>query len=84
MKNVLLAMTVFLTIDVITANVGLKTAIQLRTVNVWLCKAWTIWYAVTDNVNTTGTSGKLHVNQMTTVLVMLSSVTKDTVGVLTV
>lgn len=43
-----------------------------------------VWSALSDNVNLTITSGNLHVKMITTALVMLSSVIKDTVGVLPV
>lgn len=44
----------------------------------------TIWFALTDNVNLITLCGNLDVKLMPTVLVMLSSVTKDSAGVLTV
>ena len=55
-----------------------------RVVIVLLIVMVKIWSALTDNVNLITVSGKLHVRLMTTVLVMLSPVMKDTAGVLNV
>lgn len=78
MKTAKHVMTATLTTDAKITNAGPRIAIIL------LDAKAKVWSALSDNVNLTIISGELHVKLMTTVVVMLSPVMKDTAGVLNV
>jgi hypothetical protein len=76
--NVKQLLTALKTIDAKITHVGPRIVITLLDVKV------KVWSALLDNVNLTVLSGKLDVKLLKTVVVMLSSVMKDTAGVLPV
>ena len=78
MTTVKQLLTASTTIDAKIRHVG------PRIVTTLLCVKVKVWSALSDNANLTITSGNLNVNLMTTAVVMLSSVIKDTAGVLPV
>lgn len=78
MTTALQLLTASQTIDAKTPHVGPRIVITLMDVKVQ------VWSALSDNANLTIISGNLNVKMMTTVVVMLSSVIKDTAGVLPV